>query len=236
MRILWGNGDVETEERFETGFDSIGVAGSCSVKLHRGDYRIELRSDSNILPYVVTRVSGGKLHIGWKPFAYVLRKTVLELDITLPELSAVHSSGSSEVLIDAFSGEDFSASLSGAGDLRAEGLDYERIAFGSSGSGSVKAIVQARDFKLHCSGSGDASIMGSAESADISISGSADIDARNFAAQEARIGSSGSSQVQIRAVRSLDVHISGSGDLRYWGDPAVSRQVSGSGRVERAGD
>lgn len=236
MRILWGNGNIETEERFETGFSSIGVSGSCRLRIHRGDYKIEVRSDENLLPYIDTRVSGDKLHLGFKHSAWVLRKTELEFDVTLPELSGLSSSGSSEVEADAFSGEEFSLSLSGSGDIDAGGLDYESIAFGASGSGCIKAIVQARDFRLHVSGSGDISIMGSAEDAELHISGSADVDARNFAAQEARIGSSGSSRIELRAVRTLDAHISGSGDVCYWGDPEVSRHVSGSGRVERAGD
>jgi hypothetical protein len=236
MGILWGNGDVETEERFEKGFDSVGVSGTCCVRLHRGDYKIVARGDSNILPRLVTRVSGNELLIGLRPFDFILRKTALELDVTLPDLSALECSGSSEILIDDFSGDDLSLSLSGSGGLRADGLDYESIAFGSSGSARVKTIVQAKDLSLRCSGSGSIEIMGSAIRAEISVSGSADIDAANFAAQEARIRSSGSSRIGIRAVRTLDAQISGSGEIDYWGEPSLSRRVSGSGRIERAGD
>jgi hypothetical protein len=236
MGILWGNGDVETEERFEKGFDSVGVSGSCSVRLHRGDYRIVARGDSNILPRLVTSVSGNTLLIRLRPFDFILRKTVLELDVTLPDLSSLNCSGSSEVSIDAFSGDELSVSLSGSGGLRADGLDYESIAFGTSGSARVKSIVQAKELRLRCSGSGCLEIMGSAIRAEISVSGSADIDASNFAAQEARIGSSGSSRIGIRAVKALDAQISGSGKIDYWGEPSLSRRISGSGRIERAGD
>jgi len=236
MRILWGNGDIESEERFETDFSSIGVSGSCKLRLHRGDYKIEVTSDSNLLPYINTRISGGTLYLGFKPFTWVVRKTELEFNVTLPELSRIGSSGSTEVEVDAFSGDVFSAFLSGSGEVKADTLDYESISLGSSGSGGFGAIVQAHDFKLHSSGSGATSIMGAAKNAEISLSGSADIDGRNFAAEEARINSSGSSLVELRVVKKLDAHISGSGDVRYWGDPAVSRHVSGSGRVQRSGD
>jgi hypothetical protein len=236
MRILWGNGDIETEERFETGFSSVGVSGSCTVRLHRGDYKIEVTSDENLLPYISTRVSGDKLHLGFKHSMWVVRKTELSFDVTLPELSGISCSGSGEIEVDAFSGNEFSAFLSGSCDIKAEGLDYQSISFGSSGSGAIKAIVQSSDFKLHCSGSGDVSVMGSAVNAELSLSGSADVDARNFAAQEARIGSSGSSRVEMRVVKTLNAHISGSGVVRYCGDPTVSRHISGSGRVQRAGD
>jgi hypothetical protein len=38
----------------------------------------------------------------------------------------------------------------------------------------------------------------------------------------------------VRAARRLDVAVDGSGDVRYHGDPALTKHVDGSGELSRA--
>jgi hypothetical protein len=39
----------------------------------------------------------------------------------------------------------------------------------------------------------------------------------------------------VRALEALTVSVAGSGDVRYYGDPAITKSVHGSGSVRRAG-
>jgi hypothetical protein len=233
--IVIGNGKVETERRSVPAFSSISVGGSGTLRVHRGAQKLELTCDSNILPYITATVSGGELRIGFKPFTSVNNPTKLLFDVTLPELRGVNLSGSGEAHIDAFKGAGFSAAISGSGGMKAE-LEYESVALKLSGSGGFDAKVKAGRFDLAASGSGGAFVNGSADRVGIVLTGSAELGARDFAAQDARIAASGSSRMEIRAARSLDVTLSGSGELRYWGNPSLSQRVSGSGRVYKIGN
>ncbi len=230
MRILLGNGRVEAEERTVGDFSSISVKGFASVMVHRGPRRLSVSSDSNILPFVTTAVVGGELRIELEPLTWILRSTELVFEVSVPELSGLRLSGSSEAVLDSFSGDSFRAVLSGSSGLTAV-LEYGTVALKASGSSSLNLGLVAGKLALRCSGSSASALRGSAARADAAISGSARIEARGFEAEDARIVASGSSRTEIAVRRSLEAGLSGSSDLRCLGDPAVSRRLGGSSRL-----
>jgi len=232
--IVIGNGKVETERRTVPAFSSISVGGSGTLKVHRGERRLSITGDSNILPYVTTEVSGSELKIGFKPMTSISRMTKLEFEVTLPELEGVEISGSGEAVVDAFDGDEFKGRLSGSGSMKAA-LDYEKAALSSSGSGGFVLEGDFGSLDLRLSGSGEAYLVGSSDELILVISGSGRIGAKDFEAGEADITISGSGDIEIRASEALEARLSGSGELRYWGDPRVEQRVSGSGRVTRRG-
>jgi hypothetical protein len=233
--IIIGNGRIASERREISAFTSISVSGSGTLRVHKGARKVELKSDSNILGYITTTVSGDTLKIGFKPFNTLLKVTKLEYDVTLPDLEGVHLSGSGEAIIDPFKGKDFFGEVSGSGGIKAE-LDYKSVSLRASGSGDFDATIVANELELRCSGSGGASLKGAASRVGVTISGSADIRARELEAREVDIAISGSGAVEIQAEKSIDAKISGSGDVRYWGNPTVSQRVSGSGKIKKAGN
>lgn len=233
--IVFGNGRIETERRNLPAFTSISVAGSGTLRVHRGGQRVEIAADSNILPYITTAVAGGELKIGFKPFTSITTAAKLRYDITLPELSGISVSGSGDGYVDAFSGESFTGIVSGSGGIKAD-LAYAAVSLNCSGSGGFDATVKAQRLDLRCTGSGDIFLKGSADRAEAMISGSGALGARGFAAADARIVISGSGKAEIKAAKSLDAIISGSGDIRYWGSPSVTQRTNGSGRISKAGD
>jgi hypothetical protein len=230
-----GNGKVETEARSLPAFTSVSVSGSGTLRVHEGSQKVEISSDSNILPYITTEVVAGELKIGLKPLTSIYRATKMEYVVTVPSLKGVRLSGSGDAYVDRFSGDSFSASISGSGGVKAD-LDYDKIALSCSGSGGFDAAVQADDLTLSCSGSGKAYFNGKTGTAKITISGSGDVRARDLEAKSADIRIAGSGSVEIRASDALSASLAGSGGVRYWGSPRVETHVAGSGRVSRAGN
>jgi hypothetical protein len=235
MRILIGNGEIASEERFVPAFDSISMTGFGSLRVHRGERRIGISCDSNLLPYVVTAVSGGRLRIGLKPLTWVLKTAHLEVDVALPELRGLDVSGSGSAVVDAFSGEGFRGSISGSGAISAT-LDYAHATIRVSGSGGFSGAVAASGLDLRSSGSGSTKLVGSAEHAVMRCSGSSVLSAKDFAAAEADVEMSGSGRAEIRAAKILRSRLSGSSELRYWGGPSLASRVSGSARIRKLGD
>lgn len=233
--IVIGNGRVSTESRNVPAFKTISVSGSGTLRVHKGAQKVQIKSDSNILAYITTTVSGDELKIGFKPFSSILKLSKLEYDVTLPELEGVRLSGSGDAIVDAFKGKSFSGEVSGSGGIKAE-LDYKSVSLRTTGSGDFSATVVANELELRCSGSGGASLKGAASRVDVTISGSADIRARELEARDVAIAVSGSGSIEIKADKSIDAKISGSGDVRYWGNPSVSQRVSGSGNIKKAGN
>lgn len=213
---ITANGDVRTESRPVPTFSSVALEGSGTLRIRQGAQDVEITADSNVLPYIETMVTGPRLTIGLKPFTTLWGNPTLVYEISVPSLDGVTLSGSADASVGSFAGGSFDARISGSGSLGAV-LAYNHISFLGSGSGN-------------------ASFGGSAAETYVSISGSGSLSARDLTTVKAVVNISGSGGVDIRAVDSLDATIYGSGRLRYWGSPALSQNVLGSGRVYRAGN
>ena len=103
------------------------------------------------------------------------------------------------------------------------------------GSGSIVANgVAAKDFGVHIAGSGDIKISGQAEKLTASIAGSGDIDTTKMPVDAADVTVTGSGEVKVNATKSIRAQITGSGDIRFAGNPPeVHSTVTGSGNVKR---
>jgi hypothetical protein len=72
------------------------------------------------------------------------------------------------------------------------------------------------------------------ESARFSIAGTGNIDAFELKAQAAEISVSGAGRAAITAVDRLNANISGTGMIRYRGNPEIEKRVSGIGTLQNA--
>ncbi len=214
---LVGNGNVVTREIRASGFDSVGFGGSGILRIHRASaHRVVVLLDSNLQEGFQAVTRGSVLELGFKPGFQINRFTKLEIDVYLPDLTGVSLSGSAEaVLMDSFRGDAFRVSISGSGSLMGE------IRYGKVG--------------VHVSGSGTVELGGEANRLEASVSGAGRIMARLLAARDASAQVSGSGLLELRVRDTLAAQNSGSGRIRYFGDPRVDSKVSGSGSVERAG-
>ena len=128
--------------------------------------------------------------------------------------------------------------ISGSGRIEGEGqlLAADRLSIDISGSGDIRANLDAEDIETQISGSGDLRLSGIARDHEISISGSGDLRAFDLDTRstDIRISGSGNAEVFVDGGQ-LNVRISGSGDVRYKGSPeTIDTSVSGSGNVINA--
>jgi len=249
-----GNGKIEIERRELPAFRSLSFSGSGTLHLRRGPQSLSVSVDSNLLPYVETRVSGGKLYVGIKPGAMILNSKNLVVEASIPELEGIELSGSGDVRVERFEGDSLRISVSGSGKLDAD-IDYreldvsmfgsgfcaiagsaDRAKYSSSGSSELDADLRYRELELSGSGSSSFAFSGSAERAVISLSGSCRLEAADLKLESASLEIQGSGDAKLRVSKRLDISVSGSGKVGYYGRPAVSQKVSGSGKVTSLGN
>ena len=145
-------------------------------------------------------------------------------------------SGSGSLVVGSLSCAKVSATTSGSGNLTFTFGSDRVSAFMSAVSGSGSVVVN----NLLCdkmsgkvSGSGSLTLTGEAKAADLSVAGSGEVHSFDFKVGKAKIGVSGSGNVNIQAIESLAVKQSGSGNVRYRGNPrSVKMDISGSGTVK----
>jgi len=102
------------------------------------------------------------------------------------------------------------------------------------GSGNIHvAGLKAGDLEARVTGSGDVVLKGVADRLNASITGSGDLRAGDLAAKNVQVAVTGSGDAAVRATEQLDAKVTGSGNVRYSGNPSqVRHKVTGSGVID----
>ncbi len=125
--------------------------------------------------------------------------------------------------------------LSGSGPIIGENtLKTGDLEVKLSGSGSMELEVESEDLEIGISGSGSIEMEGSGEDAYARISGSGKIRADDLEVKSLDVRISGSGNIYMTVEDEIEASISGSGSVYYRGDPdRVINNASGSGRIRR---
>jgi hypothetical protein len=215
---IQGSGNSTTENRTVSSFTGITNETSCDVEVINQSAdagKIEIQVDDNLLQYVRTEVQGSTLRIHTNGTSISPRR-IFKIKVNAAMINKFDLLGSGNTNVRALNTPDFTALLSGSGDLTL--------------AGTMTAST------LRVSGSGNVTASGSGQRTELVLSGSGDINTRDLTVEQGSARISGSGDITIFASKTLDASISGSGNIRYYGNPStVNRSVSGSGSI-RAGN
>ncbi len=176
-----GSGTSKTETREVSGFHSVLISGSGTVTISvTGTESLTIEADDNILPYLTSDVSNGRLELGTKPNSSISPKVGPLYTLTVKSLDDIDLSGSANATITDLNADTFSATISGSGTIRATGrADNLTVNISGSGnftgdagltskigsvtiSGSGLVVVNASDtLKVNLTGSGNVEYIGS---------------------------------------------------------------------------
>jgi len=102
-----------------------------------------------------------------------------------------------------------------------------------SGAGEGKAELDVKSLKVKMSGTGDFTLSGKADIAEIDLSGVGDLDAFSFQVREASIDFSGVGTLQINSSEKLNINGDGTGTVEYKGSPIITVNKSGLVSIEK---
>ena len=164
-----GSGKLIKDTRSVESFDKIAVSGAFDIGLEQGEKgKIVIDIEDNLLPYLETKVSDGKLKIKWKNGVRIRSNKVTKLHVYFNQVNSVSLSGSGDIVsLSTMKSEDFRVELSGSGDIS---LD-------------LKATI----LKVSVSGSGDIDLKGTAKMLTASIAGSGDMSAFDLISETADV-------------------------------------------------
>jgi hypothetical protein len=213
-----GKGELITHHTTVKGFNEISSVISGDVLVRQGDsFKVNIKGQENILPYVVAEAQGDRLSIHYKDKTFLGQHKKIQVFITMPSVQELELLGSGDIVLKGtFSGErNLIATVAGSGSINIE--DY------NSPQGRLEAKI---------SGSGDVNLRkGQAAVENIEVLGSGSVNAASFGVRDANVSLSGSGNVKVKASNTLKAEIYGSGDVYYTGNPELHTQVSGSGKV-----
>jgi carbon monoxide dehydrogenase subunit G len=213
----FGSRNIITESRQVSGYTQVEVSGAGSlVIIQDGTEALTIETDDNIMPYVTSEVRGGNLSIGLDSKSGPFSPSKMDITLHVKELSNITTSGSWDVTCALLQADSLTILTSGTSNATIDSLSV----------GSLKVTI---------SGTGNLELAGMAEDQSVEISGSGKYLAGDLQSTTATITVSGSGNGTVWATGELDVHISGSGDIGYYGDPQVAFNQSGSGSIHGLG-
>ncbi len=202
------------EVRLEGDFDlqlTQGDAVSLVIEAPREDLA-RIRSDVSDGVLTLRRTPDGPLH----PFGWFSRHAPARVLLSARSLDRLVLDGSGNIHAGAWADHALEVRISGSGDAQFDRLSAARFDCVVSGSGDVRAA-------------------GAVDDQSIRITGSGRYRAPDMKSGVATVSISGSGEVELWVESTLDARIEGSGDVRYYGAPAVTQSVSGIGNVIRLG-
>jgi Putative auto-transporter adhesin, head GIN domain len=214
-------GETTSVQRSLPPFTRIAVGGLADITLVQGAVEaVSFEAPAKQVARVRIDVRDGTLRIenassgNFWSFLFGGGTRPIRATVTFRDLNAVDISGSVKLRADGWKTDKLALVVSGEGTLRIADLDTKELAI--SASGAVKAEIAGR-----------------ATDQRIAISGAGDYRAAGLASDNARVAVSGAGKVFVNAAKTLKVSISGAGSVDYLGDPKVTQDISGMGRVKR---
>lgn len=206
-----GEGSSVRREVTVEEFHGIQVEGSLDVRFAQGPTRVEMEGQANVLDGIVIEVRNGICHVHAEQ-CFSTKVPVL-VHLSAPALAM--------------------ALVNGSGSINATGtLTTTELTAQVQGSGDVSLNCTATTVRATVNGSGDVRLNGSCNQLDATVNGSGDVKAIGLQAEEVVARVTGSGDVEVHALRTLDGSVTGSGDIRYRGEPAVTRSITGSGDIK----
>lgn len=215
-----GSGKAATETREASAFTAITLRGDMDIVVRQGAREaVQVTADDNLLPLLQTVVEGSgdkrTLIIQW-PRGETIRaraKAVVTVDVV--RLTALASSGSGDIVVQALKTPALTLSISGSSDAKLNALDTDDLRLSIAGSGDVQASGRSAKFS-------------------VSIAGSGDVRAPDLAADDVTISIAGSGDASVQANKTLEVSIAGSGDIEHAGAAKVTHsRIVGSGSIRQ---
>ncbi len=233
-----GSGKIIKQTVNVSNFDSVSLEGSGNVYVTQGKTEsLTIEADDNILPLLDTRVSGSELILGTKPGQNINPSKPIVYRLTVKDLNGISLKGSGNFDVGPAQSKDMKVSLFGSGDINMKGLDADSLAINLSGSGNITiGKIATTKIDTNIFGSGNVNLDGKADSQTIAVSGSGNYVAGDLEAASADVTIPGSSDVTVWVKDTLKAHISGSGNVKYYGSPTIDQSGAGSGKLIPLGE
>jgi len=222
VRAIQGSGNLVTETRQVSDFDSIALSGSGQVIITQGGSEsLSIETDDNVIEYVKSEVEDGTLKLG----------------LVTGNQTGVNIQSTSRLVF--YVGVDDLTRLStaGSGEITADRIETSRLDLAVSGSGDIQiAEFSVSQVQANISGSGRIDLAGGANLQNVNISGSGTYQAGDLCGESVQVSVSGSGSATVCATETLDADVSGSGAVNYYGNPSIHISDSGSGKINSLGD
>ncbi len=214
--VIKGDGNVVTRMHEVDYFNKLDIRGMFEVILIPGEGQpVIFETDENIQEYLKLRVRGNTLYVSTTEDA-VFRSSKMVLHIPYPALQKISIGGACKLGSDA-------------------PVVAEELRLQVSGAADIELTVEAKQLTTKVSGAANIKLDGTVDEHRADLSGASNIRAEQLYTGNTRINLSGAGSAHVYASETLDVSLSGLGNIRYYGAPKnIKTSKSGLGSIKAA--
>ncbi len=208
------------------------LEGTASLQLHQGaTASLVIRGDKDELKTITTDQSGDALHIDNDSGIY-LHMPHLHIELTLPNLSQITSSGVGSAQVSGFSGDSLQINVTGTGSVNVTS-HYKQVTIHSTGIGSTNVDAGDSDkIEVHAPGAGHIVLIGQTRELISKLDGVGGLDAKDLKADSVTATLNGVGNVKVYAKKTANMYLHGVGSVTVYGNPATrNSEVSGFGKI-----
>ena len=210
-----GSGHVITENRNETGFNSIDVSGAIDVYIKQDSTTsVKVEADDNILEYIEVHTDGSTLEIYTKDNIRLKPSHKIKVYVSNSEYKDLHVGGAS--------------SIRSENEISSDALNVD---IGGASEGRLE--VNAPKVSVNVSGASNANIKGKTKDFDGGASGASEIRGFDLLTENAEVEASGASSIEIYASVKIAGQASGASSVNYKGNAQSSVEKSGASSVNK---
>lgn len=219
--IKRGSGNMISEERTISEFNTLSISGGGEVKLVQDDeYKLIIEAEDNILPHITSEMDEDHLTIGYDETLWkdrVLPTKNITYTLTFPNLKGI--------------------TLQGGAKIEGNDLDLPELTLEINGGANINLNRFKTDaLTIQLDGGANISINGEAASQSVIINGASKYKAENLRTSETDIEINGAANAKVWAIDTLDVRINGVGSVSYYGNPTITKDIQGLGTVTSLGE
>jgi hypothetical protein len=218
LNYVQGSGNVITEERDVSGFDSVNMSGFGEVLITQSNIEsLTIETDDNLMQYIESNVRGNTLYLDFQENTLPDPSAKITFNLNVINLEALDLSGAGSFIIDSLETPSLEITFSGAGDIDLDSLMSDQVS-------------------TRVSGAGDISLTGEVSAQDILIEGVGRYSASDLKSNKATVRIEGAGSVVIWVIDELDLTVRGAGNVDYYGNPTVTQNVEGGGSINSLGE
>ncbi len=214
-----GSGVTVTETREVSNFDRVELQSIGELSIIQGEPEsLTIEAESNIVRRIKTDVWGSTLTIEFTGggLGDVIPTEPIRYELTMKDISGVQLSGAGRIYSASVATRNLDLDVSGVGDIIIDSLEADDLEVNLTGAGTIDLAGQIRD-------------------QDVKLSSVGNYSAGGLESYRARITLSGAGTATLWVTEELDVKISGVGSVDFYGNPVVTQDISGLGRLNNLG-
>ena len=212
----------------------IALQISANVEISRGDeQKVTITGPEDLINMISTVVADENWQIKYTDQKPRMGAEQISIRIQIKDLTHLALSGRGNLITTSrFSGgNELYLALSGTGYIKAM-VDAQLVHTALSGTGNIDVSCQADKAFIALSGSGNINITGTARDVEMVSSGSGNVNGIGIKSQTATITSDGSSTMSVYATDFLNVTAGGNSVVSYKGSPGIEMDVQSEARLQ----